>query len=54
MEEEEALKHTGHLTETVGWLAMDTGSGILGDIQYQAGHTDKLVDHQGYSGVQTS
>ncbi|MEL7407076.1 MAG: CARDB domain-containing protein [Cyanobacteria bacterium J06558_2] len=40
MEEEEALKYSGHLTETVGWLAIETGTGVLGELEYQAGHTD--------------
>lgn len=49
MEEEEALKYSGHVTETVGWLAIEPGSGELGDIQYQAGHTGKVVNHNGYT-----
>lgn len=49
MEEEEALKYSGHATEKIGWLAIETGSGDLGDIQYQAGHTDRLVNHRGYT-----
>ncbi|MEL6438904.1 MAG: tandem-95 repeat protein [Cyanobacteria bacterium J06621_8] len=49
MEEEEALKASGHLTETVGWLAVESGQGDWGELQYQAGHTDNLVNHRGYS-----
>lgn len=49
MEEEEALRHSGHATEKVGWLALESGTGDLGDIQYQAGHTEELVNHRGYT-----
>ena len=45
MEEEEALRNSGHGQETVGWLAIDGGVGDLGDIQYQAGHTGRRVNH---------
>ena len=45
MEEEEALRNSGHGQETVGWLAMDAGIGDLGDLSYQAGHTGRRVDH---------
>ena len=45
MEEEEALRHSGHGQETVGWLAMDAGLGDFGDLQYQAGHTGRRVRH---------
>lgn len=27
---------------------METGTGVIGDIQYQAGHTERTVNHQGY------
>ena len=48
MEEEDALKATGHATETVGWLAIDSGQGTWGELKYQAGHTGREVDHRGY------
>ena len=46
LEEEEALRHSGHGQETVGWLAMDAGVGDLGGLQYQAGHTGRRVSHR--------
>ncbi|MEL6439217.1 MAG: CAP domain-containing protein [Cyanobacteria bacterium J06621_8] len=45
LEEEELLKPSGHATETVGWLAIETGSGEWGDLDYQAGHTGTRIDH---------
>ncbi|MEO0835467.1 MAG: Calx-beta domain-containing protein [Cyanobacteria bacterium J06642_3] len=45
MEEEELLKPSGHATETIGWLAMETGTGDWGDLKYQAGHTGLRIDH---------
>lgn len=48
MEEEEALKNSGHATETVGWLAIESGVGNWGELEYQAGHTGNSVNHQGY------
>lgn len=45
MEEEEALKPTGHASETVGWLAMESGQGVWGDLSYLASHTgDKVTN----------
>ncbi|MEM7591428.1 MAG: hypothetical protein AAF383_07900, partial [Cyanobacteria bacterium P01_A01_bin.83] len=49
MEEEDALKASGHATETVGWLAIDAGQGTWGDLQYQAGNTGREVTHRPYS-----
>ena len=49
MEEEEALKNSCHATETVGWLAIESGTGDWGGLQYQAGHTGNLVNHRGYN-----
>ena len=45
MEEEEALKNTGHATETVGWLAIEPGAGSFGDLQYQADTTGRAINH---------
>ena len=45
MEEEEALKNSGHGTETVGWLAMEAGSGTWDGLDYQAGSTGTNIDH---------
>ena len=45
MEEEEALKFSGHATETVGWLAIDSGSGSWSGLDYQAGSTGRNINH---------
>ncbi|MEM8722593.1 MAG: CAP domain-containing protein [Cyanobacteria bacterium P01_G01_bin.39] len=45
MEEEELLKNSGHAKETVGWLAIETGSGNWNGFDYQAGHTGTRIDH---------
>ena len=44
LEEEEALKTTGHATETVGWLAMETGSGSWSGFDYEVGSTAEAID----------
>lgn len=45
MEEEELLKTSGHLTETVGWLAIESGGGNWNGFDYQAGNTGTRIDH---------
>ena len=45
MEEEEALKLSGHAMETVGWLAIESGSGNWDGLSYQAGSTGNNIDH---------
>ena len=45
MEEEEALRNSGHAQETIGWLAMDSGSGDWDELSYQAGSTGDVVTH---------
>ncbi|MEM8723353.1 MAG: CAP domain-containing protein [Cyanobacteria bacterium P01_G01_bin.39] len=45
MEEEELLKASGHARETVGWLAIETGSGEWDGLEYQAGNTGTRIDH---------
>ena len=45
MEEEELLKSSGHSTETVGWLAIESGSGDWDGLEYKAGHTGNRIDH---------
>jgi hypothetical protein len=45
MQEEEALNDGGHVTETVGWIAMERGTGDWSDIAFEAGHTGTKVDH---------
>ncbi|MDJ0900828.1 MAG: CAP domain-containing protein [Xenococcus sp. MO_188.B8] len=46
LEEEEALKPSGHVTETVGWLAIESGTGTWNGIEYQASHTGNEVTHE--------
>ncbi|WP_052055884.1 putative Ig domain-containing protein [Myxosarcina sp. GI1] len=45
LEEEEANANSGHGTETVGWLAMETGSGQWGDFNYYAERTSDTITH---------
>ena len=45
MEEEEALKNTGHASETIGWLAIETGTGSWDDMDFRAGHTGRRINH---------
>lgn len=47
MEEEEALKPTGHVTETLGWFAIESGSGSWDGLDYQSGHL--ATDHNWYT-----
>jgi hypothetical protein len=46
LEEEEALKYSGHATETVGWLAIESGAGTWDGFDYQASHTGDEVTHK--------
>lgn len=41
MEEEEARKYTGHVNETIGYLAIEAGSGNWSGLEYQAGQTEE-------------
>ena len=43
LEEEEALNQTGHGTETIGWLAIESGSN---DYYLEAGNTGNTISHQ--------
>lgn len=45
LEEEELFKASGHEIETVGWLAIESGSGDWGGLEYQAGQTGNNIDH---------
>lgn len=45
MEEEEKKKDTGHVSESVGWLAIDSGTGTWGGLSYQVGQTGNTVTH---------
>lgn len=46
MEEEEAFNNSGHTTETIGWFAISSGSGNLGQNSYLAGKTSNSVTHK--------
>ena len=46
LEEEEALRKSGHGRETVGWLAIDASYGGSAELSYQAGHTGRQIDHR--------
>ena len=48
MEEEEALKNSGHASETIGWLAIDSGSGDWDGLTYQADSTGDAVTQKWY------
>lgn len=43
MEEEEKKQNSGHTSESVGWLAIESGSGDWGGINYQVGQTGDTV-----------
>lgn len=45
LEEEELLKYSGHATETVGWLAIESGSGDWDGLEYEAGRTGQNINH---------
>lgn len=44
MQEEEALNDGGHTTETLGWVALEVGSGTAGDVSWRAGSTPGVTD----------
>ena len=44
LEEEELLKSSGHGTETVGWLAIETGSGEWDGLEYEVGRTGRNIN----------
>ena len=48
MEKEEALRNSGHGSETLGWLAIDSGAGTWDGYQYLAGNTGNVVSY-GYN-----
>ncbi len=44
MQEEEALNGGGHATETIGWVAIEAGSGHSGGVDWIAGHIGGVTD----------
>jgi hypothetical protein len=49
LEEEERLATSGHTTETVGWLAVEKGTGSWDGRPFVAGYTGDRVSHEWYS-----
>ncbi|MGF1478970.1 MAG: CAP domain-containing protein [Cyanophyceae cyanobacterium] len=49
LEQGEALKDADYQSETVGWLAMESGVGNWNGLNYQAGTTPDAVTHQKYT-----
>jgi hypothetical protein len=49
MQEEEATMNTTHAEETIGWMALSSGSGTWGDYTYQAGLTGDQVAHNWFN-----
>jgi len=48
MEEEEKLVASGHIKETIGYLAISEGNGIWGDSLYQSGKTANAVTQKNH------
>ena len=46
MQEEEALKNSDRGAENIGWLAIEPGTGSIGDLSYQADSTGDRVTHR--------
>lgn len=44
MQEEEAFNNSGHVRETVGWMAISEGSGSWGQNKYRVGTSDSVTD----------
>jgi hypothetical protein len=49
LEEEEALRTSGHGTESVGWLAISSSSGKWDGLNYQAKNLGDVVNHNWYT-----
>ena len=46
MEEEEARQNSGHVGETIGWFAIESGAGIWEGNLYEAGNTGDRINHE--------
>jgi hypothetical protein len=44
MQEEEALNGGGHVTESIGWVALEAGGGTAGAVSWLAGSTGGVTD----------
>jgi hypothetical protein len=44
MQEEEARNDGGHVTETLGWIAVEPGSGSIDGLEWRAGSTSGVTD----------
>lgn len=45
IQEQDSLIGSGHVTESLGYIAMETGTGEWDDLTYTAGVTDSTVNH---------
>ena len=54
MQEEEALNDGGHTTETLGWVAIEPGSGSAGGTEWLAGSTSGVTDASATVGLGAS
>ena len=50
MQEEESLNSGGHITETLGWFAIDSGTANDGDTILEGGITGNTFDHNASAG----
>ena len=44
MQEEEAINSGAHMSETIGWIAIEAGSGKAGDVSWLAGSASDVTD----------
>ncbi|WP_209428052.1 CARDB domain-containing protein [Pararhodobacter sp. SW119] len=54
MQKEEALNSGGHVTETLGWVAIEAGSGTAGDVSWLAGSTSGVTHANASVGIGAS
>jgi len=55
LSEQESKRKTGHVQETVGYIALEPGIGVFGDIEYEIGSTPNAVTDGWYQiGLQSS
>ena len=46
MEEEELYRNSGHSQESIGWLAIESGTGDLNNLSFKAGRRGNRIDHR--------
>lgn len=55
LSEQESKRKTGHVEETVGYIALEPGTGVFGNIEYEIGSTPDAVTDDWYQiGLQSS